>query len=111
MQQRITLDEAFELFVLDAQSRRFTRATIRFYNGRLSLFLKWCSEQDLARLSELDASTIRRYLVSLQCRELSSAYIHSHARAIKTFCNYCVRDGLVNVSPFSRVQMPRLEKK
>lgn len=40
-----------------------------------------------------------------------SAYHHSHARAIRAFCNYCVRDELLELSPFGKVQMPRLEKK
>jgi hypothetical protein len=35
MQQRITLSEVFELFALDARSRRFTVSTLRFYNERL----------------------------------------------------------------------------
>jgi site-specific recombinase XerD len=67
-----------------------------------SLFLKWCDEQGIVRLGELDAPAIRRYFVHLQERNLSSAYVHSHGRAIRTFCNYCVRDGLIVVSAHDR---------
>jgi integrase/recombinase XerD len=33
------------------------------------------------------------------------------ARSIRAFLNYCVRDELVELSSFNKVQMPRLEKK
>lgn len=111
MQQKLSLDAAFEFFLLDCEARAFTKHTLRFYTERLSLFIRWLRGEDVGTLSSLNANHIRSYLVHLQRRDLSSSYIHGHARAIKTFCNYCVRDGLIEASPFSRVQMPRLTKK
>lgn len=110
-QQRFRVADAFEMFLLDCEASRFTAHTLRFYRGRLSLFVAWCAEQDDPDLTDLTANHLRRYLVELTRRELSSAYVHSHARALRTFLNYCVRDGLLESSPFARVQMPRLEKK
>lgn len=109
-QQRLTtLADAFELFILDCKSRRFTRKTLLFYQGRLSLFFRWCGEAK--PLHELTSTDIKKYFVTLQERELSSAYIHSFGRAIRTFCNYCVRDELLEKSPFAKVKMPILAKK
>lgn len=109
MRQGITLDSAFELFLLDGKSRQFSEHTIRFYNGRLSLFLKWCESRNATHLHQITPHLIRRYLVDMQERKLSSAYIHSHARAIRTYLNYCVRDELITASPFDKVKMPLLE--
>lgn len=109
MQQKPTLQDAFELFLLDCQARRFTKHTLRFYRERLSLFTKWVGETTL--LHQLTATEIKRFFIDLQDRDLSSAYVHSHARAIRTFCNYCVRDELVEKSPFAKVKMPTLAKK
>ena len=111
MQQSINLTDALDLFILDCQSRRFTEHTLRFYRGRLGLFLDWCNDNGVTTLDDLTPHIIRRYLVSLQERDLSSAYIHSHGRAIRTFCNYLVRDDLLSSSPFAKVKMPTLEKK
>lgn len=111
VEQRSTLNQALDLFVLDCQAQRFTPSTLRFYHGRLSLFAKWCADHKVVALSDLQASHLRSYLVDMQDRALSSAYVHSHARAIKTFLNYCVRDEFLEKSPFAKVKMPILEKK
>lgn len=111
MQQKLSLDAVFELFLLDCEARGFTKHTLRFYRERLSLFIQWCKGQGVGHLYSLNGNHIRQFFVYLQRKNLSSAYIHSFARAIKTFCNYCVRDNLVETSPFSKVQMPKLAKR
>lgn len=102
---------ALDLFLLDCEARRLTEATRSFYHGRLSRFIRWCEAQGLESVQDLTAHDIRRYLVHLQRRQLSSQYQHGLARAIRAFLNYCVRDELLEKSPFAKVQMPRLEKK
>lgn len=103
--------DALELFLLDCEARRLTPATRQFYSVKLSLFFRWCDEQGLRALHELTAHHIRRYLVHLARRNLSSQYQNNLARAIRAFLNYCVRDELLQSSPFAKVQMPRVEKK
>lgn len=110
-QPGLSLKDALDLFYLDCEAQQFTPHTLRFYRGRLGLFLAWCTAHDIYTLQTLDATHIRAFLVDLTRRKLSSAYIHAFARALRTFGNYCVRDELLEVSPFARVKMPRLEKK
>ena len=71
----------------------------------------WCEAAGSEIIQDLTAHHIRRYLVELHRRNLSSQYQHDLARAIRAFLNYCVRDELLEKSPFDKVQMPRLEKK
>lgn len=111
MNQRTSLKTAFDLFILECQSRRFTAHTLRFYRGRLKLFFDFCDQQSVIWLTDLTHHHIRQYLVQLDDSGVSSAYHHSLARAIRAFLNYCVRDELITVSPFVKVRMPRLEKK
>jgi integrase/recombinase XerD len=96
---------------LDCEARRLTDQTLSFYKAKLSLFIRWCEADGLETIQDLTAHHIRRYLVHLHRRELSSQYQHDIARAIRAFLNYCVRDELLEKSPFTKVQMPRLEKK
>jgi site-specific recombinase XerD len=99
------------MFLLDCEARRLTPATRQFYSKKLSLFIRWCDAEGIHVFHELTAHHIRRYLVHLSRRQLSSQYQHNLARSIRAFLNYCVRDELIEVSPFNKVQMPRLEKK
>ena len=113
MRQRGThaLDDARQMFLLDCEARRLTPATRQFYRAKLSVFLRWCSENDVRLLSDLTPHRLRQYFVSLQRRQVSSQYQHNLARTIRSFLNYCVRDEILDTSPFNKIQMPRLEKK
>ena len=37
--------------------------------------------------------------------------MHGHARAIRAWLKFCVRDELIDTNPFDKVRMPRLPKK
>lgn len=103
--------DAFDMFMLDCEARRLTPATRQFYHYKLAPFIRWCEAEGLGHLRELTAHHIRRYLISIARRNLSSQYQHNIARSLRAFLNYCVRDELIEKSPFDKVQMPRLEKK
>lgn len=106
-----TLYDALDLFLLDCEARRLTPSTRQFYTAKLSVFIRWCQEHQVDTLGVLTSTDIRRFLVHIQRRQLSSQYQHNLARAIRAFLNYCVRDELLDKSPFDKVQMPKLEKK
>ncbi len=84
-------------------------ATREFYRLKLGLFVRWCDEQGVTTLQQLTAHDLRRHLVSLSRRELSSQYQNNLARAIRAFLNCCVRDELLAVSPL--LQMDALAVK
>ena len=112
MQRRtFSLLDGLDMFLLDCEARRLTPQTLTFYKQKLSVFVRWCEEQQLHGLDDLTARELRQFLVSIQRRGLSSQYQHNPARAIRAFLNFCVRDELIDESPFDRVQMPRVEKK
>ena len=112
MQRRtFSLNDGLDMFLLDCEARRLTPQTLTFYKQKLSVFVHWCEEQQLQGLDDLTARELRQFLVSIQRRGLSSQYQHNLARAIRAFLNFCVRDELIDESPFDRVQMPRVEKK
>ena len=112
MQRRtFLLEDSLDMFLLDCEAKRLTQSTLSFYKSKLTVFITWCSEQNIQYLEQISANEIRKFLVSIQRRQLSGQYQHNLARAIRAFLNYCVRDELIDKSPFDKVQMPRVEKK
>jgi site-specific recombinase XerD len=103
------------MFMLDCESRGFAPKTLEYYRQRLTGFLRYCDEQQAKTLLDLTPTLIRSFLAGWQQRqkqgEISSAYVHSFARAIRTFCYFLVREELLDASPFAKVKMPVLEKK
>ncbi len=111
MEQRSTLPDAYELFILDCESRGFTADTLRFYRDRFRLILAWCKEHDIDTLDKLTGTAIKLYLVELQRKGLSAHYVHSFARVLRSFSNFLVREELLTISPFAKVKMPKLDRK
>lgn len=111
MTAQITIQEAFEEFLTDCSARRLTNHTLRGYKGKLSLFFRWCGEHGIYQLNQISHRDIRQYLINMQEKGASSAYQYGLAKDIRAFLNYCVRDEFLEVSPFKKVRMPRLEKK
>lgn len=112
IQQLSTLiGKAYDIFMLDNRARRFTPKTMEFYRCQLQPFFCWCTMHGVDRLQDVTPSLIRSYLVSLQDRELSDCSINAGARAIRAFCNFCVREELIDRSPMAKVSMPRISKR
>ena len=106
-----TLLDALDMFLLDCEARRLTASTRQFYRPNSPSFLAGAMSMTSRTLHDLTAHDIRRFLVHIQRRRLSSQYQHNLARAIRAFLNYCVRDELIDKSPFDKVQMPKVERK
>lgn len=107
----ISLDGAYEIFMLDNRARRFTPKTLEFYRCQLQPFFAWCAQRDAARVEGVTPTLIRSYLVSLQERGLKDTSINSAARAIRAFLNFCVREELIVRSPMRKVAMPRIDRR
>lgn len=101
---QLSLQDAFELHQLDLDARRLTKSTKDFYRKLLSPFIVYCNEQQLT-LSDITHIHIKKYLIKYN--EHKAHTQHAHARALRAFFNYCVSDGLLDTSPFSKVKMPK----
>ncbi|HRX02708.1 MAG: tyrosine-type recombinase/integrase [Caldilinea sp.] len=106
----VELNEAYEIFYLDCQSRRLTASTLRFYRVTLNLVFKWLRSEGVDRLDQVTAHHVRKFLHQRQEAGLSTYTQHKYARALRAFFNFCVREELLAKSPMATVTMPRVEK-
>lgn len=98
-----------------------TESYQRWLATRCKQFSVWCDEQNLM-LEDIQTKDIRRYIDYLRNRksqtsekQLSSHTVHGHARAVRSFLNWCSQeDGLeelVSEKVTLRIGMPHLEEK
>lgn len=104
------LAQAVNQFLLDCEARNLTAATLRFYRQRLGLFVAFGERAGVVTPEAITPTQLRAFIASFAERGLSPYYQHQHARAIKTFCGFLVRDGILDVSPMRNVRMPKLPK-
>ncbi len=102
------LGRAVNSFLLDCEARNLTAGTLRFYWQRLATFLTFCEKHSVTDLTGITPGLLRAFIASFA--KHSPYYQHQHARAVKTFCGFLVREGVLPVSPMAAVRMPMLPK-
>ena len=105
------LDAAYRAFVLDREAARCTAKTLEHYTYTLGAFVAFLKEHHVPQVGDIAPHHVRAYLVALQRRGLKDTTQHAHARAIRAWLNWLVREGDLAASPMRTVTMPRLEKR
>lgn len=104
----MNLSSAIESFLFDCKSRRLTVQTIDGYKTKLTVFCRWLKGEGVTDVSAVTSQHIKRLLADMFDRGLTDHTQHDYARAVRTFCNYLVRDEVLAFSPFSKVKMPKV---
>jgi integrase/recombinase XerC len=94
--------------------RNVSAHTLRNYSSDLEQFLQFLTAGDKRKapeISEIDHLTIREWLASLHSAHKTKASIARKLAALRTFFQFLVREGLLELNPAKLVATPKLEKK
>jgi integrase/recombinase XerC/integrase/recombinase XerD len=105
------LRAALDAFLLDREAMRCSAKTLEHYRYTLGGFVSYLEAQGVAGVAGITPAHVRGYLVALQRRGLKDATQHTHARGVKAWLRWLVREGDLASSPMERVSMPRLEQR
>lgn len=105
------LDAALSAFLLDREAARCTPKTLEHYTYTAGGFVSYLHAQGVQDVASIRAHHVRAYLIALQRRGLKDTTQHAHARGIRAWLNWLVREGDLAASPMARVSMPRLEQR
>lgn len=99
-------------------SKDFTTDSLRFYKRTLAAFTQWAETQGVTNVSDITAPLLRRYVASVRERiaprtglPLTGVSVFNYANALRTFLNFCEREGWLDEKVVRRLEMPRKEKK
>lgn len=105
------LSAALEAFLLSRQAMRCTPKTLEHYAYTTGGFVAYLQNEGVRDVGDITPGHIRAYLVALERRGDKDTTQHAHARGIKTWLNWLVEEGDLELSPMRRVKMPRLEQR
>ncbi len=108
-QPRGDLRDAFLDFILAREAMLCTHRTIEFYQFTLGKVLDWSESREIISCDEITRRDVRAYLAEMRNRGLSDSYIHSHARAIRTFTRFLHNEGYI--SERITFEMPKIANK
>jgi integrase len=99
----VTLERAIELFLLDAQARKLSDATIQKYNQIFKHLRVFATTQNIRSIRQLDLQALRAFRVSWQCSSITSLKRLQHVRA---FFRFLVSNGWIAENPASKLRPP-----
>ena len=98
--------------------RNVSEHTLRNYRSDLSQFLDYLAPADphtgkrsTPAIPEIDHITIREWLSTLHSAQKKKASVARKLAALRTFFQFLVREGVIELNPAKLVSTPRLEKK
>src|ERR1044072_1744303 len=96
--------------------RNVSSHTLRNYASDLEQFLDFLAplkngKRTLPEISAIDHLTIREWLASLHTAQKKKASIASKPASLRTFFQFLVREGMLELNPAKLVATPKLEEK
>lgn len=96
--------------------RNVSEHTLRNYGSDLEQFLDYLAPSNRGKreepaLTDIDHITIREWLATLHSAQKKKSSIARKLAALRTFFQFLVREGLVELNPAKLVSTPRQEKK
>ena len=93
--------------------RNVSEHTLRNYSSDLEQFITFLSpdKKKLPEVSQIDHLTIREWMSSLHSDQKKKSSIARKLAALRTFFQFLVREGMLELNPAKLVSTPRLEKK
>ncbi|MBA3256605.1 MAG: site-specific integrase, partial [Pyrinomonadaceae bacterium] len=98
--------------------RNVSEHTLRNYRSDLIQFLDYLAPADRRSgkrnapdIHEIDHITIREWLSTLHSAQRKKASVARKLAALRTFFQFLVREGVIELNPAKLVSTPRLEKK
>ena len=94
--------------------RNVSAHTLRNYSSDLEQFLQFLTadgKRTAPYVSEIDHLTIREWMAALHTAQKSKRSIARKLATLRTFFQFLVREGMLEMNPAKLVSTPRLEKK
>lgn len=90
--------------------KQYSDKTVSSYERDLHKFIDFCEQQSLTSLARLKARDIRQNLAHLHRAGLSGKSLHRWLSALRSFFNFCIRQGWQSHNPADDVQAPKANR-
>lgn len=91
--------------------RRLSAHTDSNYRRDLELFTAYCAKQGVDAWSRVDSQHVRTFAAAEFRRQQSPRSIQRRLSAIRSFCNFLIREHVITANPALEVQAPKAKKR
>src|SRR5690554_1140684 len=109
---RMTNEQLIESFLRYLHvEKSASHLTLEHYTKDIHQFNQFLKQQDIEEFTAVSYLTVRTYLAELHAKEYARRSVARKISALRSFYLYMLREGVVQVSPFSYIKIPKLDKK
>ena len=105
------LQGALSLFIIARQAEGKSPRTIEFYQGNIERYIGYVTDAGALGCRWAQPETIEKYLADERAAGLSDLTVHARYRALRAFCNWMTKRGMIDRSPVDQIEQPKLSKK
>ncbi len=80
-------------FLIEIEVRKYTPRTIRRYRNNLNLFLRFCTEHEIAAIENVTLATVKQFTRAMTASKKKGTYINGILKGVKSFLQYCYEEG------------------
>jgi integrase/recombinase XerC len=91
--------------------RRMSAHTLDSYRRDLERVVSFCDCNDIAEWSKLTSEAVRRFAASEFRRGQSPRSIQRRLSALRSFCTFLLREGVLSANPATDIQAPKAAKR
>ena len=104
-----TLESQLKLFLVTCEVNNLSPRSIEDYAQKIGAFVTFCRTQEIYKLSQVNPSAIRLFLLGTQqrCKPVS---VHGYYGTVCRFFNWLVEEGTIKESPMARMHPPKVPK-
>ncbi|MFO1425773.1 MAG: tyrosine recombinase XerC [Steroidobacteraceae bacterium] len=94
-----------------ASERRLSGHTGSNYARDLRALVQWCDAQSIADWRGLDSQHVRLFAARSHARGLAPRSVQRRLSAVRSFCRYLIREGVLRHNPATEVRAPKAAKR
>ena len=80
-------------YLIEIEVRKYTPKTIRSYRNNLNLFLRFCTEHEIADIENVTLATVKQFTRAMTASKKKGTYINGILKGVKSFLQYCYEEG------------------
>ena len=87
------IQQGIKEFLIEIEVRKYTPRTIRGYRNNLNLFLRFCTEHEIADIENVTLATVKQFTRAMTASKKKGTYINGILKGVKSFLQYCYEEG------------------
>ena len=82
------IQQGIKEFLIEIEVRKYTPRTIRGYRNNLNLFLRFCTEHEIAAIENVTLATVKQFTRAMTASKKKGTYINGILKGVKSFLQY-----------------------